>query len=432
MIAFWKEHPRIGGAVAGFAVAIAAGLTVFFVRDGCANEPPPSSDRATGSDPRGEHAAGPSAAAPSSTPAAGEHAGHGSAATSSSPAAGEQGHGSAAKPATTPTTPPGFAPVALDPAQATAMGLTSEVVTEREFTQRIRTVGVVTVDETRTAHVHTRVRGWIEGFHVKYVGRKVRAGEPLVSIYSQDVYAAQLELASLMRSPVRSAELVDAARRRLALWEIPKSVIAKVEETGEPQRTFPVLAPRSGVVVAKQAFDGLFVDPSLELYTISDLSRVWVLADIYEADVGSVKVGSSAQLKIEGREDPVTAKVAFLYPTIDERTRTRKARFELGLREGTLLPGAFVTVELELGIGRGLAVPESAVIRTGARAIVFVVHGEHAEPREVKLGPLIGNVYRVDGGLATGERVATGAQFLLDSESRLRASSGMGGAHGGH
>ena len=420
MIRFWKEHPRFGGAIFGFAVALALAMSAYLLREGCT--PAPRASDSTKLAPR---------ETPSSPSGAGEHAGH---APAPSPSPDEHaGHGT--PPATAQTTdgmPTGFAPVALDPAQATAMGLTSEVIGERDFTQKIRTVGVVAVDETRTAHVHTRVRGWIEGYYAQYVGRTVRTGESLVSIYSQEVLAAQMELVSLLRSPVRSPELLAAARGRLALWDVPKSVIAKVEETGEPQRTFPVLAPRSGVVVAKQAFAGQFVDPSLELYTISDLSRVWVLADIYEANVAYVKAGSTAYLTIEGQQDPVTAKVAFLYPTIDEATRTRKARFELPNRGGALLPGSFVTVEIELAIGHGLAVPESAVIRTGERAIVFVLHGTHAEPREVRIGPLVGDHYRIDKGLAAGERVATGAQFLLDSESRLRASAGMGGGHAGH
>jgi Cu(I)/Ag(I) efflux system membrane fusion protein len=329
--------------------------------------------------------------------------------------------------------PAGFAPVALDHTQADAMGLTTAAVEDRDFSRKLRTVGLVTVDETRTAHVHSRVRGWIEGFHVQYVGQKVTKGQPLVSVYSQEVYAAELELASLTRSPVKSPELLDAARKRLALWEVPAAIIDKVVETGEPQRTFPLAAPRAGVVVAKQAFEGLFVDPSLELYTITDLSKVWVLADIYETDVADVRVGSEAKLTIEGLPEPVTAKVAFLAPTIDERTRTRKARFELANRDATVMPGAFVTVEMELGMGRGLAVPESAVIRTGERAIVFVVHGGvHAVPREVKLGARVGDSYRVLSGLERGEQVATGAQFLLDSESRLRATSAAGGGHAGH
>lgn len=395
MSGFWKEHPMIG-AMSGVILALVAVTTTQYARDGwpfSAHGDPPSEPDA--------------------------HASHGGAAP---PA--ESGSSSGLV---------GYAPVALDPSQATALGLTTEVVAERDFTRSIRTVGTVTLDETRTAHVHARVRGWIEGIHVNFIGRKVRSGERLVSIYSQEVYAAELELASLARqtSTALPQVLLDAARRRLSLWEIPATVIAKVEATGEPQRTFPLIAPRAGTVVAKQAVDGLYIDPSLELYTISDLSRVWVLADIYAADVPHVKIGSTARLTFEGQATPVTATVAFLAPTIDERTRTRKVRFEMTNRDGRFLPGAFVTAELELAIGRGLAVPESAVIRTGARAIVFVVHGTHAEPREVTLGPLVGAHYQVTTGLTAGERVATGAQFLLDSESRLRASSAPGG-HAGH
>jgi Cu(I)/Ag(I) efflux system membrane fusion protein len=403
MIRFWKEHPRIAGAILGAAISLTAAILIYRYRD------------------PGEH----TATVPGEpTPIAGsDHSGH----EGPPPRDDHTGHD---VPATAGAK--GYAPVALDPAQAKAMGLTSDVLGERDFIRSLRTVGVVAVDETRTSHVHTRVRGWIEDYYVQYVGRTVRAGEPLVSIYSQEAYAAQIELASLLKSPIRSPDLLDAARRRLALWDIPKSVTAKVEQTGEPQRAFPVLAPRSGVVVAKQAFAGLFVDPSLELYTISDLSRVWVLADIYEADVPFVKIGTSAKLSIEGRAEPVIAAVDFLSPTIDEATRTRKARFVIANKGNAILPGAFVTVELELAIGRGLAVPESAVIRTGERSIVFVLHGTHAEPRDVKLGPLVGSHYRVDVGLSVGERVATGAQFLLDSESRLRASAGMGGGHAGH
>ena len=152
-----------------------------------------------------------------------------------------------------------------------------------------------------------------------------------------------------------------------------------------------------------------------------------MLADIYEADVANVRLGSPARLTVEGRREPIEARVGFLNPTIDERTRTRKARFEIKNTDGQIMPGAFVTVELELEADRGLAVPESAVIRTGERAMVFVAHGTHIVPREVKLGTRLGDYFRVDDGLEAGEHVATGAQFLLDSESRLRATGGGGG-----
>ena len=349
------------------------------------------------------------------------------------------GHAGAGKP------PPGYAPLTIDPARAGGLQLATAPVEQRAFTKVLRTVGVVTLDETRSAHVHSKVRGWIDGIHVNFVGRKVSAGEPLCSIYSQDVYAAEIEFLSILErtSPrpvgtgplthvVERDPLLAASRRRLALWDVPESEIARLETTREPRRTFPLLAPRAGTVFAKEAIEGMFVDPSIELYTLSDISKIWVLVDVYEADVPYVHVGDWARLKIEGIEAPIEAKVAFLYPTIDEATRTLKARFVLDNRAGRIRPGAFVSVAMDLRLGSGLEIPESGVIRTGARSLVFVVHGEHGEhfePREVTLGPLIGDHYRIDEGLSVGERVAVGAQFLLDSESRLRASSAPGGGH---
>jgi Cu(I)/Ag(I) efflux system membrane fusion protein len=344
-----------------------------------------------------------------------------------------------------PSTPAGYAPVAVDPAHAAAMQLSTAAVELREFTRTLRTVGVITLDETRSAHVHAKVRGWIDEIYVNFVGRKVKAGERLCSIYSQEVYAAEIEFLSILeRSAGRSVSdpLLAAARRRLALWDVPAGEIARLEQTRTAQRTFPLLAPRAGVVVSKQAIQGMYVDPSLELYTLSDLARVWVLMDVYEAEVPYVHLGDRARLTIEGQPATLEARVSFLAPTIDEATRTRKVRLELDNKRGDLLPGAFASAELDVRFGMGLSVPESAVIRTGARSIVFVAHGGqhaehdehgvHLEPREVTLGPLVGDQYRVDTGVTAGEYVATGAQFLLDSESRLRATSTTGGGHVHH
>lgn len=331
--------------------------------------------------------------------------------------------------------PRGYATVTVEPSRQSALQLASAPVEESEFTRVVRSVGVVTLDETRSAHVHSKVRGWIDGIFVDFVGRKVKAGEPLCSIYSQEVYSAEIEFLSILSRGANSAgsdPLLDAARRRLSLWDVPKSEVDRLETSREPRRTFPLLAPRAGVVVSKEAVQGMYVDSALELYTLSDLSRLWVLVDVYEVDVPYVHVGDHAALTIEGISASVDSKVAFLAPAIDEATRTRKVRFELDNTDGRLLPGAFASAEMTLSMGRGLAVPESAVIRTGARSIVFVSHGaegEHLQPREVTLGPLVGDRYRVQAGLSAGERVATGAQFLLDSESRLRATSGPAGAH---
>ena len=177
----------------------------------------------------------------------------------------------------------------------------------------------------------------------------------------------------------------------------------------------------------------MFVDPTAELYVISDTSRLWVLSDIYEQDVPFVKVGTPARLRVEGLgAQELEAKVAFIPPTVDETSRTLRVRFELPNEEGRVRPGAFATVELGLDVGRALAVPETAVIHAGTQDIVFVVHGNHVQPRAVVTGSLVGDRYPVHEGLSAGEKVAVGAQFLIDSESRLRATSKPGGGHGGH
>jgi Cu(I)/Ag(I) efflux system membrane fusion protein len=401
----------------------------------------------------------------SETPDANDHGAHSAperAATSPSAARAAQGtehavHGTstaAAAPSSEAerdwgaTSPAGYAVITLDPERARAIGLRVAPVEEREFSKVVRTTGAVVLDETRTSHVHAKVRGWIESISVDFVGKHVAAGTPLCTIYSQEVLAAELEFLSILdqassAAPLSGAlasaekqardQLLSAARRRLALWDVPAAEIARLEATREPRRTFTLDAPRSGIVVAKQALAGMFIDPSVELYVISDVRKLWVLADLYESDVPGVKLGDTASLSIEGLPGVrVPAKVAFLPPTVEESTRTLKVRFNLDNTDGAIRPGAFATVEMNVELGRSLAVPEAAVIHAGRQAIVFVPQGDRLEPRSVRLGPLVEGYYSVETGLAGGEAVAVGAQFLIDSESRLRATSGKGPSHGGH
>ena len=347
-----------------------------------------------------------------------------------------------------PVAPAGYAAFVLDAERARAVGLRLSTVEERDFSRVVRTTGAVVLDETRTSHVHAKVRGWIENVSVDFVGKRVVAGAPLCTIYSQEVLAAELEFLSVLdqtlgRAPPSGAfaqaeqqaqtQLVAAARRRLLLWDVPEEEIERLEKTRTPRRTFTLVAPRSGVVVAKQALAGMFIDPSVELYLISDIRKLWVLADVYESDVPGVQVGDNAQLSIEGLGgQTIPAQVTFLPPSVEEATRTLKVRFELDNTDGRIRPGAFATVEMNIDLGRSLAVPEEAVIHSGREGIVFVSQDERIEPRQVKLGPLVGAHYRVEQGLRAGESVAVGAQFLIDSESRLRATSGKGPSHGGH
>jgi membrane fusion protein, copper/silver efflux system len=218
----------------------------------------------------------------------------------------------------------------------------------------------------------------------------------------------------------------------LALRDVPLTDIDRLEQTREPQRTFTLRASRSGVVVAKQAVAGVYVDPSVELYSISDITRLWVLADIYESDVAGVQVGDQARVSVAGTAEPIHAKVAFIPPTVEEATRTLEVRFELDNAERRIRPGAFATVELDLEGGSSLGIPEDAVIHMGWRAMGFVVSCERIEPRSVTIGPLVAGFYSVQSGVRAGESVAVGAQFLIDSESRLRATTGGGHSHGGH
>jgi Cu(I)/Ag(I) efflux system membrane fusion protein len=390
---------------------------------------PPRASRAPASEHAAHAPAGPSASAP------GDHAGHLPVPTD--PSAVDSA------PAPTPT---GYTGFSLDLAHARNIGLTTAIVAEQDFTRSLRTVGVVTLDETRTSHVHAKVRGFIESISVDFVGKRVQKGQPLVTIYSQDVYAAELEFLSVLEQPAPGAAgefaaaerrarelLLGGARRRLSLWDVPEGEIQRLEQTRVPRKTFALAAPRTGIVVAKQALAGLFIDPSVELYLISDVRKLWVLADVYGTDVPFLELGSSARLSIEGTlPEVMPGKVAFIPPTLDEATRTLKVRFEIDNPDGRIRPGAFATVEMDVRLGRGLGIPENAVVHAGPRAIVFVVGGDRIEPRQVVLGPGVGGRYRVEKGLEAGERVATGAQFLLDSESRLRASSAPGGAHAGH
>jgi membrane fusion protein, copper/silver efflux system len=344
--------------------------------------------------------------------------------------------------------PAGYAAINVDPAHAAAIGLATARVEQRAFRRSVRTTGIVALDETRTSHVHSKVRGWIESVTANFVGKSIKAGTPLCTVYSQEVYAAQLEFLSVLdRTPAkaeatgafadaeRSAtqQLLAAARRRLSLWDVPEAQIARLEQTRHPERTFTLVAPRSGIVVSKQAIAGIFIDPGTELYVVSDVSHLWMLADVYAADAPWLRPGAPASLRVEGLEtEPIQATVGFLPPTIDEATRTLKVRFDLDNKAGRIRPGAFATVEMSVDLGSSLAIPESSVIHAGDRSIVFVVKGSAVEPRAVDLGPIADGYYRVLRGVESGEAVAVGAQFLIDSESRLRATSGPGAGHAGH
>lgn len=336
---------------------------------------------------------------------------------------------------------PGYASVTIPAERIQSMGIRLAKATRESFDQSFRTFGRVAFDETRVHHVHVRFDGYIEDLYVNYTGQYVRKGEPLFSIYSPELYATQNEYLLALRAREQRVQsgagadgpidLVASARERLALWNIGEREIRELERTRKASRAVVIASPVSGYVTGKTAVHGLQVTPAENLYDIVDLSTVWVLADIYEINLPFVRVGQSARMELDYRPGKFwSGRVAFIEPTVDPATRTVKARLEFANPDGELKPEMYATVIIGGAKGTGIAVPESAVISTGERTIVFVAKGEgRFDPREVVVGVRVSNLYEIKRGLAVGEEVAAGANFLLDSESKLKASISGAGEH---
>ncbi len=341
---------------------------------------------------------------------------------------------------------PGYSTVTIPQNRIQSMGITLVEARRVQFDQSFRTYGRVVYDETRVHHVHTKFDGYIETLYANYVGQYVKKGEPLFSIYSPELFATQNEYLLALRarermprlegndsSPISGGvDLVAAARRRLALWDIGDKDIEELETTRKPIRALTILSPYSGYITAKTALQGLKVTPGDHLFDIVDFSTVWVLADIYENSLPFIRLGQPATIALAYRPGKAwRGRVTFINPTVDPATRTLKARLEFANPGNELKPDMYADVVIGGGMGTGIAVPESAVIATGERNIIFVAKGDGVfEPREVTLGIRVKNLYEIKKGVAEGERVVTGANFLLDSESKLKASiSGMAGEH---
>jgi Cu(I)/Ag(I) efflux system membrane fusion protein len=282
------------------------------------------------------------------------------------------------------------------------------------------------------------VDGWIDKLFVNYTGTLVKKNQPLFTLYSPDLVATQDEyllalhakekLGSSSFAEIRagSASLLDAARRRLSLWDISDEQIDELQRTREPKRSLTIFSPISGFVIKKDAFQGMRVMPDKELYTIADLSTVWVNADIYEFELSQIRIGQSASMALSyfpGRT--FNGKVAWISPVLDEKTRTAKVRLEFPNPEFALKPEMYTNVEISIDAGKKLAVPDEAVLDSGLRKLVFLYKGEgRFAPAEVKLGSKFDNYYEVLSGLSDGQQILASASFLLDSESRLSEAMG--------
>ncbi len=319
------------------------------------------------------------------------------------------------------------------------IGVKTAEVKVRPLTEVIRTVGIVDYDERRLSTVNTKFEGWIEKLYVDYNGKYVKKGEPLAEIYSPELVATQQEFINVLKwagqgkaSDVKyegmtgmlksdADALVEAAKQRLRLWDISEAQIKKIEETGKPVRTLTVCSPASGYVVQKAALQGMKVTPGEKLFDLADLSTLWIIADFYEYELSLVKPGERAMISLSyfpGKE--FSSRIDYVYPTISGQTRSAKVRFEVPNFGGRLKPQMYTNVEVKISLGKKLSIPDNAVIDTGTRQIVYVDRGEgNFEPREVLIGIRAEGMAEVLKGLKAGEKVASAATFLIDSEAQL-------------
>jgi RND family efflux transporter MFP subunit len=337
--------------------------------------------------------------------------------------------------------PQGAAPEGLATVRAAAdvisrSGVQTAPAVRSAAGRTIRTVGIVVPDETRVRRVQTKVEGWVERLFVNYTGQQVAAGAPLVSIYSPELLATQEEYLRARAAAgrftasadpeVRSIgeDLVRSARRRLELFDVPASFVAELDRTGAPRKAVTLVAPFGGVVIAKGVSEGQKIEPGTELFTLADLSRVWIEASLYEYEAAAATVGKEAALTLSQQPGvALKGKVTFVSPVLAPESRTVTVRFEFPNPGLVLKPQMYVDVSLAVGPSAGVVVPEAALLDTGVRTVVFVETAPGTfEPREVAVGSRGEGRAEILSGVREGERVAVQANFLLDSESRLRAA----------
>jgi RND family efflux transporter MFP subunit len=326
--------------------------------------------------------------------------------------------------------------VTVDPRRQQLMGVRTVPAARIALTPTIRTVGIVRSAETRLADVNLKLEGWIRDLYVDYTGQAVTKGQPLFTLYSPDLLTTeneyllalktreQLQHSEIPDARDRAEQLVTAARQRLALWDLSDDELRKLDDMRQPQDVVTFRSPVAGVVLEKTALQGMHVIAGQTLYKIADLSVVWVEADVYERELPLVRVGDRATITLEAYpNERFTGRVLYIYPYVDEKTRTNKVRYEFVNRGGRLKPGMFANVEIAAVTGMAIVVPTNAVLDSGTEQIVFVAKGDgYFQPRTVKVGRRLEDQTQILEGLKEGEQVATGATFFLDSESQLRAS----------
>ena len=339
---------------------------------------------------------------------------------------------------------PPQASLMVSPFKQQMIGVQTAVVEKRRLSTTVRAVGRVTYNEQRITHVNLRISGWIENLYVNFTGQHVKKGQPLFTLYSPELVATQEEYVlalqafdDVQESPLpqvhqQAEQVVDAARDRLRLWTFTDNQIEALEIRGTPTTSVTIFSPISGYVIDKTAFQGMFVKPEMTMYTIADLSTIWVQAEVYEYELPFIQIGQSAKLTLESFPgEPFPGRVTYIYPYLNKASRTVQVRLEFSNPQVRLKPDMYGTVLIQVDRGPRLAIPDQAVLDSGLRQVVFVAHEKGMfEPREVTLGAKVGSYFEVTNGLKEGERIVTSGTFLLDSESRLMATSNMMGALG--
>lgn len=329
--------------------------------------------------------------------------------------------------------------VMVSPEKQRMIGVKTEPATIRDLTHTIRTVGQVEVDERRLTHMHTKLEGWVQELYVKFTGELVQKDQKLFEMYSPELVSTQEEYLLALKA-VRSLgdsefpevaqnarSLLEVTRQRFSLWDITPDHIRDLEKTGKVLRTLPLHAPGSGYVLHMAVREGMHVMPAMELYALADLSTVWVLADVYEYEIPLVKLGQQATMTLSYFPGQTfKGKVTYVYPTLETKTRTVKVRFELPNPQWALKPGMFANIDIQIPRGKRLVVPNTAVLDSGTEQLVFIDQGQGMfEPRKVTVGVRTRDAYEILEGIQAGELVVTRGNFLVDSESNLKAATEM-------
>ncbi|MGI9103503.1 MAG: efflux RND transporter periplasmic adaptor subunit [Terriglobales bacterium] len=331
---------------------------------------------------------------------------------------------------------PGSVMISADRQQL--IGVRTAEVKREALARELRTTGQVVTDETKIAHVHVKINGFIDKVYVDYIGQLVKKGQPLFTLYSPDLVATQEEYliakrgekalggSSFAEVAQGSQSLLRSTRERLKLWDISDEQIKMLDQTGEVSRTLTFYSPIAGFVTDRKAFPNTSVNPDTELYTVSDLSTVWVNADIFEYEVPFVKLGQQAEIQLSYYPGKTwSGRVSFVYPTVDPATRTVKVRLEFPNPDFQLKPQMFADVLLKVSYGNSIVVPQEAVLDSGKEQTVFIAHeGGYFEPRKITTGAKLDGKVIVLSGLKAGETVVTSGNFLIDSESRLKSATG--------